>query len=656
MPRCIVAGCSSKQNKSTAMRGVILHVFPPNVDRIKAWLMHIGQDFGNLDEFAQRVLHSKKNGSFRLCSDHFTPQSYVEHASKKLLRVDAVPTIFNIKDAASRPCANRGILTASGNNYSTVSVPSTSNISCATSNTFPSYKDVASRTDLYRRTREASTQTQQPETSNIMKPPQCNALSNIVTDPNKIDEIRRKLTERILQLTVEIICLLTGEDCAVVKKTSGDYVIPSTHPLASGVWNRSQGSLAEPSPAWLTPEKSYNKILEVTNKISQLLTGEVPIWCQDVAFSMEEGKNSEGHNDIYKDIMMENQPQLPSPDGSSNRNPPESCPRSQYSTLERQKISNYQGENMVIIKVEVKEEPDESYVICREPCREEEIDTETGIELEDTKATEKDIKAEVVENGQVRIKEEKVPIEISTYPGDTRNLQRDLKEEEELQVRIKVEEEEEEIQVRIKEEEIPMEISADGTYTMQTCSFTLPDGETEEDITDVSSDEYLVAPTSNPILHSTHLPPDPPPLGGSFSDHSYPIPLRTDSRAAESLPCPEKGKDPHMCPLCKKCFSDKSVLRHHEKTHKREMRYTCLECGKTFLHNSRFISHRRIHTGERPFSCSKCGKSFVNKPDLVRHHRTHTGEKPFSCSDCGKRFTQRVHLVTHQKKHALQKL
>ncbi|XP_040177540.1 oocyte zinc finger protein XlCOF7.1-like isoform X2 [Rana temporaria] len=582
MPRCIVAGCSSKQNKSTAVRGVILHVFPPNVDRIKAWLMHIGQDFGNIDEFAQRVLHSKKNGSFRLCSDHFTPQSYVEHASKKLLRVDAVPTIFNLKDGASRPCVNKGILTASGKNYSTVSTPSTSNVSCATSNAFPSYKDVFSRMGLYHKTNEASTQTQQ--VSNTVKSFQCNAPSNIVTDPTKIDEIRKKLTDRILQLTLEIICLLTGEECTVVKKTSGDHVIPTAYPT-SGVRSRSQEAGVEPSPLSLTPEKSYNKILEVTNKISQLLTGE--------------------------------------------------------------------GGNLVVIKVEVKDEPDESDVICGEPCREEEISTDISTDFEDTNITEKDIITE--EDGHMTIKEEEIPIEISTDPGDTRETQRNIKveeEEDEIQVRIKVEEEKEEIQ--IKEEEIPMEISSDGTYKMQTYSFTLPGGETDNGDTDVSSDEYPVTTIGNPVWGGTHFSPDPPSLG-SFSDHSYPLPLPTDSRDGEPVRCPEKGKAPHVCPLCKKCFSDKSVLRQHEKTHKREMPYTCLECGKTFLHNSRFISHRRIHTGERPFSCSKCGKSFVNKPDLVRHHRTHTGEKPFSCSDCGKRFTQRVHLVTHQKKHVLQK-
>ncbi|XP_056408814.1 gastrula zinc finger protein XlCGF66.1-like [Hyla sarda] len=134
-------------------------------------------------------------------------------------------------------------------------------------------------------------------------------------------------TERILELSLEIIYLLTGEDYTVVKKTSGECVAPSR----SGGWSRARGPITEPPPPSLIPERNNEqKILELTHKMMELLTGEVPIRCQDVTvyFSMEEWEYIEGHKDLYQDIVMmeDHRPRTSPPDGSRKRNPPERCP------------------------------------------------------------------------------------------------------------------------------------------------------------------------------------------------------------------------------------------------------------------------------------------------------------------------------------------
>ncbi|CAI9548820.1 unnamed protein product [Staurois parvus] len=115
--------------------------------------------------------------------------------------------------------------------------------------------------------------------------------------PMRMQEDQSHMTEKILNLTLEIIYLLTGERFPLLK--SGDHMTITVPPCDS-----------------LNPERhNMQKILEVTKKMMELLTGEVPIRCQGVTvyFSMEEWEYLEGHKDLYKDVMMDNQPPLTSP-------------------------------------------------------------------------------------------------------------------------------------------------------------------------------------------------------------------------------------------------------------------------------------------------------------------------------------------------------
>ncbi|CAI9578218.1 unnamed protein product [Staurois parvus] len=107
----------------------------------------------------------------------------------------------------------------------------------------------------------------------------------------RMEEDQSQMTKRILDLTLEIIYLLTGERFPLLK--SGDHMTITVPPCDS-----------------LNPERhNMEKILEVTKKMMELLTGEVPIRCQGVTvyFSMEEWEYLEGHKDLYKDVMMDNQ-------------------------------------------------------------------------------------------------------------------------------------------------------------------------------------------------------------------------------------------------------------------------------------------------------------------------------------------------------------
>ncbi|KAG9469270.1 hypothetical protein GDO78_020913 [Eleutherodactylus coqui] len=127
-----------------------------------------------------------------------------------------------------------------------------------------------------------------------------------------MEKDRNKMTESALNLTLEILFQLTGEDYIVMKKTSNDRCWA---PVCDG-WGRTLNPITGPPPHPLIHEDiNVQKILELTNKMVELLTGEVPIRCQDVAvyFSMEEWEYLEGHKDLYKEAMMETHQPLPSP-------------------------------------------------------------------------------------------------------------------------------------------------------------------------------------------------------------------------------------------------------------------------------------------------------------------------------------------------------
>ncbi|XP_069605665.1 uncharacterized protein [Ranitomeya imitator] len=182
-----------------------------------------------------------------------------------------------------------------------------------------------------------------------------------------MDIKRDKMAERILDLTLEILFRLTGEDYIVVKTSSERCQAP-----VSEGYGRPLSPIMGPPPHQLIHEDiSDQKILELTYKMIELLTGEVPIRCQDVAvyFSMEEWEYLELHNNLYEDIMMEVPQPLTSPDLSSKRTTPERCPRPLLLQDCKQEDPNvpqdHQGEELTHINTT------ETYVRGDERCKEE---------------------------------------------------------------------------------------------------------------------------------------------------------------------------------------------------------------------------------------------------------------------------------------------
>ncbi|XP_069610810.1 zinc finger protein 300-like [Ranitomeya imitator] len=419
-----------------------------------------------------------------------------------------------------------------------------------------------------------------------------------LNNPLRIDMDRDKMAERILHLTLEILFRLTGEDYILVKTTSSERC---QDPVSEG-WGRPLSPImGHPPPPLIHEDINDQKILELTYKMIELLTGEVPIKCQDVAvyFSMEEWEYLEGHKDLYKDVMMEVPQPLTSPDLSSKMTTPERCPHPLLSQDCKQEDPNvprdHQGEDLTHITTT------ETYVRGDERCKEE-IPTYDYPD-DHTRRSAGQLTSSMFKSDDLEIPQDTIEVNAITP-----NIPSSLHSKDQSSDPLK--------QV----------LSSDSLPT------------TKEN----KSHKITIQKRTAPKAMKTF----------SFSEYGNSLPLEKSFLKQQNL---HKADNRFCCSKCGRCFNQKSNFVSHQRIHTGEKPFSCSECGKCFIRKAHLVTHQRIHTGEKPFSCSECGKCFLDKSSLVGHNRSHTGEKPFSCSECGKCFNQKGSLVSHQKTHTGEK-
>ncbi|XP_073450322.1 uncharacterized protein [Aquarana catesbeiana] len=451
------------------------------------------------------------------------------------------------------------------------------------------------------------------------------------------------MTERILDLTLQIIYQLTGESFPPVK--SNDHV-----------------SITVPLPHLLKPEINTKKVLEVAKKIIDLLTGEVPIRCQDVAvyFSMEEWEYLEGHKDHYKDVMMENQPPLTSPDGLSNGNPPEICPSPLYS-----RDSTQEGHTISpTVREDIKEEEEE----------------EVGVIEEFSEGHKHPFKEVMVEPFSDTNPLERCPCSLYSRDATQEDHTIPHHHQDGILIDIKVEDSHVEDETysmsgwpHKQRKEVPPEFQKGVTVREVTSEdlldlFPKYDTEAQTIIRDTPS-EKLVTPDVHQGL-SYVLP------NLCYAEEAYHSDMDRRNGTHQSVKnffCPECGKGfsqnsalkihrkrhvaekPFSCPECGNCFRYESELVMHHRTHLAEKQFPCTDCGKCFMWESELVTHRSTHSMEKPYTCGECGKCFADKRGLHRHYKSHSDAKPHPCSVCGKSYTWKSELVQHQRVHTGEK-
>ncbi|KAM3912737.1 gastrula zinc finger protein XlCGF48.2-like isoform 4-T4 [Leptodactylus fuscus] len=484
---------------------------------------------------------------------------------------------------------------------------------------------------------------------------------------------RGHMTERILNLTLEIIYLLTGEDYIPARSVCDDVKYGSHVP---GRPTQARSSITK---------RPDEKILDLTHKILELLSGEVPIRCQDVSvyFSMEEWEYIEGHKDLHKDIIMED---------------PELLVQAErpQSHVTDDDDGQCDGESESIIP------NDEN------PCRPDE-----HLALDGPSHCDQSITYPVAETNPTKMAFDSIHVEVGLATHEKRHRE-DLESYSSSQPLAS------EYSSRVKEESSFIE-----DHYEDSCVFT-PAGLdgceysyiTEDDNVGVSGSTLTVMTCSdcgdrftiesddvcferlqpyrcrkcwsyNSGANDRGLPiaaASEPPRTSNYVSEDYEKGNIDRKRSFASRKLLENKKvirrkkacsypkwggysedsgtlnsyntlpEAFICSHCGKCFNHLTSLELHQKTHMVEKASFISQNGKYFRNKALLKSHQLGHTGGKQYNCSECGKSFKRSLSLVEHTQLHTGERNFTCPDCGLSFTQRTAYVNHHKLHQAGKL
>ncbi|CAI9576227.1 unnamed protein product [Staurois parvus] len=351
----------------------------------------------------------------------------------------------------------------------------------------------------------------------------------------------------------------------MVVRESGELISRRVNCIGSGRSKDSRGATVALKPLTVPSKgKGDESILKLTSKIIHLLTGEVRRFVR-----REDGS------------IAENSQPAPSLgfDGSSNRNPPQRCPRplySQDSTEEEEEEDDPieqeddHGDNVISIKVEDEGDPS---VRGGEPCKEEDSPPE--------------ISTGGSSNGNTPERSPR-PLNSRDSPQEDQEVLHHDQAENPDRVRVVIvphAEDGDEDMKGIRTEVSPDNEGKNGFPLPETTgshrSRTSPTWSSNE-LVSLEGKIYVCYECGKCIVYETDLQQE------------------------------EAGTSSPLCCDCDKATPFKPFL--------------CVKCGKSFSSKMVFMAHQSVHTGGQSFPCGECGLTFSNKSILETHQSIHTGD------------------------------
>ncbi|XP_077107179.1 uncharacterized protein LOC143764935 [Ranitomeya variabilis] len=519
-------------------------------------------------------------------------------------------------------------------------------------------------------------------------------------------------TEQILYHIMEILYLLTGEDYIVVKKP-GRQTTHNRLLVVEGISRTMPNVLPTPSRSVTSHKETEQKILDLTNKITKLLTGEVPIRSDDVTvhFSLEEWEYIEGHKDLYKDVSIEllddpicknsllhngSSELLNEHDMTENLNIHSHGVMQNVSTAnftenisacEDGSISNVDHTNYSDMRIK-EETCDDSYDGGNLPT------PHPGVQFHSVHIKEEPVSYDDHLANQTPMDHTQHPTveEPSSYG------------EPQINTYTPTDHVQHHSYLHIVEQQSPYGETAPNMYTSNNHTQHHPSPRTTEEQPSYSGQSLLqpnmLAPADPSQYPFTHIimnavsrergkqantdhkkqysslvtiekPSSSNKVSVSCKDLnlktlSYPIRLSTSTLVKQINPasCVEKRPEnvkntvkssagsEHLQMDVDDEKSNSSVYSVRQSDNAMEILYHCPSCQKAFYSNLELAKHQVIHSVDKLFVCSLCGKSFTELSFLVKHQVFHTDLKLCVCKVCGGCFYSESSLAKHEKTHS----